>query len=295
PENPNESDYFGADVDIYEDYCIVGSPSTISGNTTGYANIYHNDSGLWTEQALLLASDGEDDDSFGLSVCIYESGALVGASYDDDNFKSNSGSVYYYNKSETGWENMTETQKIIAPDIMEHAYFGDALSIEGNSVAIGAFEDGEDLFGAVYLFSLTSGNWEFGQKITTEDAGMQGHFGSSVALSEDYLFVGARSDDSFAYEAGSVYVYATETTSIETSSETQILSFPNPTSGYVYFDSGNTLLKDITVTDIMGKTVFYKSSMERELEIDLSSFENGLFYVRIEMDNETFTSKILKQ
>ncbi|RLD58283.1 MAG: hypothetical protein DRJ05_08285 [Bacteroidetes bacterium] len=290
PENPNENDFSGADVDIYEDYCIIGSPSSFS-DSIGYVNIYQNNNGLWTKQALLTASDGEDQDSFGLSVCINESGVLIGASYDD----YSSGSVYYFKKPETGWENMTETQKIIAPDVVSNAYFGDALSIDGNSAAIGAWEDGDYNLGAVYLFSLNNDNWEFEEKITADDSDTGDGFGSSVALSEDYLFIGSRSNDGYAYEAGSVYIYAPELTSIETLGKPAISSFPNPTSGMVYINSDNSSIKKITVTDILGNVVHQSSDKKEVIEINLSNHESGLFFVQIEMDNEIFTSKILKQ
>ena len=290
PENPNYKDFFGIKVDIYEDYCIVAAPCPFSGNM-GYANIYHNDNGLWTGQAQLTASDGVYDDTFGTSVYINESSVLIGASYDD----YSSGSVYYFKKPETGWENMTQTQKIIAPDIMANAYFGNDLSVEGNIAAIGAWEDGDYNYGAVYLFSLNNDNWEFNEKITADDSGTGDGFGSSVALSDDYLIIGSRSDDGYAYEAGSVYVYAPDFTSIETLGNPSISLFPNPTSGMVYINSDNSSLKKITVTDILGNVVHQYSDKTEVIEINLSNQESGLFFVQIEMDNEIFTWKILKQ
>ena len=65
-------DYFGEAVAIDGDYAIVGSwlDDNAKGRDAGAARIFHRVGAVWEEQAVLLASDGEAGDQFGISVSI---------------------------------------------------------------------------------------------------------------------------------------------------------------------------------------------------------------------------------
>ena len=54
------------------------------------------DNGMFTQQSKLHANDPARDGHFGRSVSLYGDTALIWARYDDDNSKSNSGSVYVF-------------------------------------------------------------------------------------------------------------------------------------------------------------------------------------------------------
>jgi hypothetical protein len=67
-----------------------------NGHGSGSAYVFTRDgSGNWTEQDKLTASDGAQDDQFGLSVSVDGDTALIGAHFDDDN-GTNSGSAYIF-------------------------------------------------------------------------------------------------------------------------------------------------------------------------------------------------------
>ena len=55
-----------------------------------------NSDGIFPQQSKIHASDAVADDRFGRSVSLYGDTALIGATGDDDNSKSNSGSVYVF-------------------------------------------------------------------------------------------------------------------------------------------------------------------------------------------------------
>jgi len=76
---------------------------------------------------------------------------------------------------------------------------------------------------------------------------------------------------------------------------------PNPTTGKVTIDfskvQNTEKIQNITVTDISGKIVYinqFKIS-DNKLQVDLSSFEKGIYIISIQTNKEIFTSKIVKE
>src|SRR5262249_11994574 len=89
--NTGQFDEFGWSVAISGDTVVVGAPleasSTTGVNTTanesafasGAAYVFVRNSGVWTQQAYLKASNTGMDDEFGLSVAISGDTVVVGA------------------------------------------------------------------------------------------------------------------------------------------------------------------------------------------------------------------------
>jgi len=90
------SDNFGRTVSVSGDYAIVAAYlDDDKGSGSGSAYIFKRDGTSWSQQAKLLASDGDANDEFGVSVSVSGDYAIVGADYDDDN-GSDSGSAYIF-------------------------------------------------------------------------------------------------------------------------------------------------------------------------------------------------------
>ncbi len=104
--------------------------------------------------------------------------------------------------------------------------FGYSVSLDGDTLAVGAFhEDGDDTnglvfnSGAVYVFTRTDGTWAQQAYIQASNAGRRDSFGISVALDGDTLAVGASGEASDARgigqdetnnqaaDSGAVYVF----------------------------------------------------------------------------------------
>ena len=87
---------FGFKVDIYGDYAIIGAreATLIEQNShIGVVYIYHRANGVWAEQDVIAADDGETDDYFGASVSTNESLTVVGAWGDDVGANASRGSL----------------------------------------------------------------------------------------------------------------------------------------------------------------------------------------------------------
>ncbi|NIO42631.1 MAG: hypothetical protein GTO41_22285, partial [Burkholderiales bacterium] len=89
--------HFGRSVAIDSDTALIGAMGQSDSGTyrNGAAYVFANEGGIWTENAVLLASDKAGGDWFGWSVAIDGSTAVIGARQDDDHGYS-SGSSYVF-------------------------------------------------------------------------------------------------------------------------------------------------------------------------------------------------------
>ncbi|NPA45097.1 MAG: hypothetical protein GXO49_06155, partial [Chlorobi bacterium] len=125
--NGMSSDYFNH-ARISEDVIVIGARNSNAETiNSGSAYVFVKPATGWedmTETAILRPSDPVYDDWFGYKVDILNNTIVVGASH-----ASSSGSVYIYEKPTNGWENMTETIKLLPSDGEEGDRFGSAVYI----------------------------------------------------------------------------------------------------------------------------------------------------------------------
>ena len=100
-------DNFGRSVSLYGDTALIGAYLDDDNGKSKSGSVYvftrSNTDGTFTQQSKLHASDAAVDDRFGISVSLYSDTALIGAFRDDDNGKSNSGSVYVFMAPSLQW------------------------------------------------------------------------------------------------------------------------------------------------------------------------------------------------
>ena len=108
-----------------------------------------------------------------------------------------------------GWG---QTQKIVPDDRRVGQQFGSALDIDGNFAIIGLFANGDTEEAYVFV-NDGSGNWVQSQKLESPEPNQYDHFGATVAISGDYIFVGAwgehydSSNSNYMQSAGAVYIF----------------------------------------------------------------------------------------
>ena len=199
---------FGNAVAISGNTMVVGARfDSTTASQAGAAYVYVLNGGTWTQQAVLLASDGAVADKFGYSVAISENTIVIGA-YNDDSPLSNAGSAYVFVRSGTTW---SFQQKLTAGDAAADDQFGVAVTVAGPTIFVGAnFSDqpGNSDAGAVYRFSQSGTVWTQVQKLIPVGGVILGdHFGESLAVSGNKLVVGSPGADIPFTAAGSVYVF----------------------------------------------------------------------------------------
>ena len=140
PSAPLAWDSFGAALSLAGDYALIGAPAigTISGTYLGYATIFKNEGGTWTEKSRLTPDDGTSNDRFGNAVALYGDLALIGSPLDDD-YGEASGSAYIFQKNGENWP---QVRKIAPPDTGEGDQFGFAVALNGDYSLIGIPGDG---------------------------------------------------------------------------------------------------------------------------------------------------------
>jgi hypothetical protein len=211
-------DYFGGTVSVSGNYVIVGADfDDDKGTNSGSAYIFKKSDTPgdpnWYEQVKLLASDGADNDKFGISVSVSGDYAVVGAYFDDDK-GTNSGSAYIFKRSDTpGDPNWYEQVKLTASDGDANDGFGGSVSVSGDYAVVGAYWDDEKglASGSAYIFKKSNTpadpNWYEQVKLTASDGDANNWFGYSVSVNGDYAVTGAHWDDDRGPASGSAYIF----------------------------------------------------------------------------------------
>ncbi|MHC4414142.1 MAG: hypothetical protein ACYS0G_02535 [Planctomycetota bacterium] len=184
------------------DVAVVGAHNDDdNGSSSGSAYVYRWNGSSWGQEQKLLASDGAGGDWFGWSVSVSGDVAVVGAYLDDDN-GDRSGSAYVFRWNGSSW---TEEAKLLASDGAAGDYFGVSVSVSGDVVVVGAYEDDDNgsSSGSAYVYRWNGSSWGQEQKLLASDGAAGDFFGYSVSVSGNIAVVGAYSDD----YTGSAYVY----------------------------------------------------------------------------------------
>jgi len=163
---------------------------------------------IGAQQTSLVPSDAVPGDALGLAIDCDGSTAVVGNSRGDLPGVDNAGAAYVFVRSGAAW---TQQQKLIAADFDLSDQFGDAVSISGDTIAVGASVAGVGPVtggGAAYVFVRSGGVWTQQQKLLGADTVQFDRFGSSVAVRGDTLAVSAiGADPNGLLQAGAVYVF----------------------------------------------------------------------------------------
>lgn len=172
----------------------------------------------FTDQQSLGPSGAALNHRFGLSVAISGDTAVVGAEdfclpffspdcgvFDFGSiFRRDKGSAYVFVRTNGAW---TQQQKLVASDGAMGDAFGASVAIRGDRIVIGA-PSANGSQGAAYVFSRTGSSWSEQQKLTAGNAANLDLFGTSVAIGDEAIVVGAPgTDDGRLIDTGSAYVF----------------------------------------------------------------------------------------
>ena len=191
---------FGGRVALDGDRALVSS-----GGDLGAVTVFERSGTTWSDTGPLTATGLDPVPSFGASLALQGDRALVGATGQGNE----AGTVYVFQKQASGW---VQTAELTAADGQPSDHFGGALSLQGDSVLVGAPRVGYALTGftdgAAYLFTLDGATWRQVAEMHPEIGPIAVGMGSSVAIAGRDQFVGApgekRSDGSF----GNVCIYS---------------------------------------------------------------------------------------
>jgi hypothetical protein len=264
--NADQSDEFGTSVAISTDTIVVGAPTESSSQTTitngstasadntaqaaGAAYVFVRRGNTWAQQAYLKAANAQEDDVFGFAVAISGDTLVVGSFGEDssqttitngsnasaDNSAGNSGAAYVFVRSGSTW---SQQAYLKSPNADTADFFGISVAISGNSVVVGAFQEGSNQTtvgngstasadnsatnaGAAYVFVRSGSTWQPQAYLKAPNAQAGDQFGRQVAVVGNTIVVGApiegssqntitngstASADNTAPGAGAAYVF----------------------------------------------------------------------------------------
>jgi hypothetical protein len=205
-----QGEYFGGGVAIDGNVIVVTAEfDDENGARSGSAYVFRFDGQEWLEEQKLTASDGNADDFFGGFVAVDGNVIVIDANGDDDNGPS-SGSAYVYRFDGLNWN---EEQKLLADDGAAGDAFGRSVALAEDVIVVGAdsTDDNGSLSGSAYVYRFDGATWTQEQKLLAADREAGDRFGTSVAVVEDIILVGAYSDDEDVVDGGinfgSAYVF----------------------------------------------------------------------------------------
>jgi hypothetical protein len=192
PDNGGIDD-FGYSVAMNGGTIAVGAPQA-SGQVgwQGKVYIFKRPVGGWKTTsaytAELTASNAHFDNGLGASVSMSASTLVAGAPNG-----GGAGAAYVFVKPATGWATTSNfTAELAASDGVDGDAFGSSVSINGNTIASGAYQRN-----AAYIFVEPANGWGTGRetaKVTAVNPGS--NFAYSLSLGSGKLVVGSANDPS---------------------------------------------------------------------------------------------------
>ncbi|MCX7553277.1 hypothetical protein OS175_05260 [Marinicella sp. S1101] len=237
-------DYFGRSLSYLNGELVVGA----SGDGDGVVYLFQKQNENWverrriTQQDLGQVADGVSD--FGRSVGVLNDNLVVGAVGGFDN----PGSVHTFSRPENGDWSVTFTA--YAPVGAANHNFGNAVSMHGNHLIIGAMRDKEiyEEGGSASIFQWLENSWQLMQILTPKDLQTNSRVGSAVAIHEDTAVVVAHDGYSPSADTSVFYVYKLEK---DTWIEQQKVVIPQSQDSEYYYASVS-LFDDVIAIGAIG-------------------------------------------
>lgn len=180
---------FGFSVSMSGNVAIVGATEQTGANT-GSAYVFRFNGKDWVEQQL-PASGLSGGALYGASVSNDGDWTIVGAPGDQcADGSRRCGSVYFYDYDGSDWLE----RRVALSDPEAGDLFGWSVAIDGDTAVVGTpareCPDGSRQCGVAYIYEYDGIDW-VGRIITAPGASAEAHFGWSVAISGNSVFVGA--------------------------------------------------------------------------------------------------------
>lgn len=184
--------YFGYRVDILSDRIVVGAPGhdCLLGFDCGAAYVFKRTGNSWTQESKLISANLEPFTLLGGSVSLSGESIAVGASGAACESGTECGAVHMFRLNGTVW---VEEQRIIPTDEMPTQFFGHAVALDGEILAVGKPYDNcyaGSRCGMVVVYHFNGHQWIEIERITPSEPVAHGRFGSSVSIDGDVIGIG---------------------------------------------------------------------------------------------------------
>lgn len=257
PSNGKLGDRFGFAVALRGDLLAVGAPGVdLRGEDAGAVHWFRADQrGVFQEAPILAPRELREQDGFGKSLAIGETGLAVGAPGTDLDALENAGAMYWFETQRSGW---SSSRTYVAQPAQENAQFGRSVAAGDRTVAIGSpgvRRGSQRNVGAVFVYSLEgAGEPSLDHTIVPSRVQADLYFGWSAALdpSGQRIAIGAFGYDEDAVAAGAVSLWTRHGVSAWREDTTLVASDASPRD---YLGRSVALFGDQVVAGARGRDV----------------------------------------
>lgn len=185
-----DNDFFGTSVAISGTHAAVGCPEDIWNGlvAAGTVSTYTFNGTSWIFKAKLNSNIGDPGERFGSSVAISGDHLLTGAPFGDNMSTADAGAAYFFEYNGTSW---VFVRRLFGLNVNGH--LGEAVALSGNYAVVGAPGAlvGGVARGHATVYDYSGNDWGQADQLTDLVASAGDSFGTGVAISGDYIVVGA--------------------------------------------------------------------------------------------------------
>lgn len=202
PAEPEDFSLFGNAMDMDEDWLVIGARNATGPEPRAGAVYVYSRTGdeTFVEYARLISPSPVGGGRFGTSVAINSSHLIIGEDHEQTE-RSLAGKAWVFAFDGTNWVSEAELSSVA---MQPSGIVGSTVTIDGDTALVGS-PGHDDGAGAAFRFDRTDGSWGFTQAITAPENGA--NFGSSVAITDSELYIGASSATGVEPASGAVYVF----------------------------------------------------------------------------------------
>ncbi|MCT4664441.1 MAG: FG-GAP repeat protein [Flavobacteriales bacterium] len=221
---PTESGNFGMFMDLSSDNKTLVVSAHAENSSKGAVYIFELENNLWIEKQKIVASDGESNDGFGISIKISaDAKTLMISAFQEasdetgmGNSRPKSGAVYIYKKEQNSW---VFKQKLKSITARENHFFGSSLAMNSTANKLYIGRSGEPPLygdvnqkrykGIVYEYTLNGSNYTLTDSIIPSVSEIGDKFGNAIVLSSDNqtMFISSCGLDGYEDDIGAVYAF----------------------------------------------------------------------------------------
>lgn len=260
----------------------------VENSQIGRVQIFEWNGNSWTQKGEDLEGETELD-YFGNGVAISDDGNVVSAGA-RATLNQSAGYVKVYEWEETSWVQRGST---ILGNIADFYGTSTDLNDNGDFIVIGT-----TLGDYADILQFDGNDWIQVDSLPAENIGDQLGIAVSINDSGSIAAAGARGNDDGGNQAGHVRVY--ENSSIihvnEYSSELILETYPNPATNLINVRvPSSSIGQTITLTDALGNELEKRKINNSFLNIDLSNYPSGVYYLHTTNGAQSIAQKFVKQ
>ncbi|HUH13111.1 MAG TPA: FG-GAP repeat protein, partial [Longimicrobiales bacterium] len=187
-------DGFAAAIAVDGDLLLASRPA--DGEGRGAVYVFRRQGAEWAPAGRIVPEGAVPGDSAGVALAVSGRHAIIGSI----RAGGGTGASWIYRLEGAEW---VHAARLTGSDAARGDAFGAVVALSGERAAVGAPLQGSRR-GAAYVYSAGPAGWAQEAKLVARTTGQGDHFGASLAMRGDTVFVGAPTRDA---GAGTVFIF----------------------------------------------------------------------------------------